>query len=59
MQINQVLIVGALSACALCAQVEPSAGTWKTWVVPAVSQIRLPEPPNAAASAAEVQTIKT
>ncbi len=59
MQINQVLIVGALSACALCAQVEPSAGTWKTWVVPAVSQIRLPAPPNAAASAAEVQTIKT
>src|SRR6266568_6071375 len=59
MQINHVLIVGALSACALCAQVEPSAGTWKTWVVPAVSQIRLPAPPNAASSAAEVQTIKT
>ena len=59
MQIDQVLIVGALSACALCAQVEPSAGTWKTWVVPAVSQIRLPAPPNAASSAAEVQTIKT
>jgi membrane-associated phospholipid phosphatase len=59
MQINQVLIVGALSACGLCAQVEPSAGTWKTWVVPVVSQIRLSAPPNAAASAAEVQTIKT
>ena len=59
MQVNRVLIVGALSVCGLCAQVEPSAGAWKTWVAPAVSQIRLPAPPNAAASAAEVQTIKT
>jgi hypothetical protein len=41
------------------AQVEPAAGTWKTWVIPSTAQIRLPAPPNAAASAAEIQTIKT
>jgi membrane-associated phospholipid phosphatase len=58
LQIRQVLSVAALSACGLYAQVEPAAGTWKTWVVPAVSQIRLTAPPNAAASAAELQTIK-
>jgi membrane-associated phospholipid phosphatase len=48
-----------LSASALCAQVEPSAATWKTWVVPAVNQIRLTAPPNAAASAGEIQAIKS
>jgi membrane-associated phospholipid phosphatase len=47
-----------LSTCGLCAQVEPTAGTWKTWVVTGVSQIRLPAPPNAAASTVEIQTIK-
>lgn len=59
LRIHQVLIMVVLSASALCAQVEPSAATWKTWVVPAVSQIRLAAPPNAAASAAEIQTIKS
>ncbi len=58
MQIKQLLIMAALSAPGLCSQVEPTAGTWKTWVVPSVKQIRLAAPPNAAASATEVQTIK-
>ena len=31
--------MSALSASGLCAQVEPAAGTWKTWVVPAVNEI--------------------
>ena len=53
------MIMAALSASALCAQVEPSAGTWKTWVVPAVNQIRLVAPPSAATSAVEIQTIKS
>src|SRR3984957_11260724 len=51
--------MAAVSATGLFAQVEPAAGTWKTWVVPSVSQIRLAAPPNAAASAAEIQTIKS
>jgi membrane-associated phospholipid phosphatase len=50
--------MAAVSATGLFAQVEPAAGTWKTWVVPSVSQIRLAAPPNAAASAAEIQTLK-
>jgi membrane-associated phospholipid phosphatase len=40
-------------------QVEPLAGTWHTWVVPAVSQLRLPAPPTAAATTAEIQTMKS
>jgi membrane-associated phospholipid phosphatase len=51
--------MSALSASGLCAQVEPAAGTWKTWAVPAVNQIRLAAPPDAATSAAEIQTIKS
>jgi membrane-associated phospholipid phosphatase len=51
--------MSALSASGLCAQVEPAASKWKTWVVPAVNQIRLAAPPDAATSAAEIQTIKS
>jgi hypothetical protein len=58
LQLRQTLIIFSLSACRLFSQIEPPAGTWKTWVVPAVSKIRLPAPPAGAASAAEIQTIK-
>jgi len=58
-QLSKTLFAAGLSAWCLCAQVEPTAGKWQTWVVPAVSQIRLPAPPNAAASAAEILTIKS
>ena len=30
-------------------QIEPAAGKWRTWIVPAVAQMRLPAPPDAAA----------
>jgi len=46
------------SACCLWAQVEPGAGAWRTWVVPSAAQLRLPAPPSAAASKAEIETIK-
>ncbi len=55
----KICIAAALSAQWLCAQIEPAAGKWRTWVVPAVDQLRLPAPPDAAASAAEIQAIKT
>jgi membrane-associated phospholipid phosphatase len=59
LKLRQILIVAGLSAYRLWAQLEPAAGTWQTWIVPAVKQIRLPAPPNAADSAAEIQTIKS
>jgi membrane-associated phospholipid phosphatase len=58
LQLRQILMIVGISACRLHAQIEPTAGTWKTWVVPAVNKIRLPAPPTAAASAAEIQIIK-
>src|SRR5262245_15717878 len=33
--------------------VEPRAGTWKTWVIASATEIRVPAPPDAAATAAE------
>ena len=39
-------------------QVEPSAGRWKTWVLTSGSQLRLPPPPDAAATAAELQQLR-
>jgi membrane-associated phospholipid phosphatase len=49
-------IVGlaALSLQSTFAQVEPKAGTWRTWVLPSVNQVRLPAPPTAS----EIQTVK-
>jgi membrane-associated phospholipid phosphatase len=58
LQLRQILIIVGISACRLHAQIEPTAGMWKTWVVPAVNKIRLPAPPTVAASAAEIQIIK-
>ena len=54
------LIAAALLSAALFAQaqVEPGAGTWRTWVVPSVSQLRPPAPPDADATAAEIQILK-
>ena len=39
-------------------QVEPSAGRWKTWVLTSGSQLRLPPPPDAVATAAELQQLR-
>ncbi len=48
-----------LIATSLCsAQIEPKAGQWKTWVIPNGSALRLPAPPAADATAAELQQVK-
>jgi membrane-associated phospholipid phosphatase len=38
--------------------VEPLAGRWKTWVLTSGSQLRLPPPPDPAATAAELREIR-
>src|SRR5262245_60584515 len=38
--------------------IEPKAGTWKTWVLASGSELRLPAPPNAAATKAELAEMK-
>ena len=41
----------------LFAQIEPNAGTWKTWVIPSGRALRLPPPPDARATQAEIKTM--
>ena len=38
--------------------VEPRAGTWKTWVLASATEIRVPTPPDAAATAAELAELQ-
>ena len=51
--ISVLALAGTLSA-----QVEPRAGQWKTWVISSGSALRLPVPPDAAGTAAEMQWVK-
>jgi len=39
-------------------QVEPRAGTWKTWVLASPGQFRLPAPPDRAATNAELKALR-
>jgi hypothetical protein len=39
--------------------VEPGAGSWRTWVLPSGKELRLPPPPDASATAAELQELRT
>jgi membrane-associated phospholipid phosphatase len=52
------LILGLSLSCNLPAQVEPNAGQWKTWIIPSGNAFRLPAPPDAAGTAAEIQWVK-
>src|SRR5215831_8001150 len=38
--------------------IEPTAGTWKTWVLSAGNQFRLPPPGDQAATQSEIQQLK-
>jgi membrane-associated phospholipid phosphatase len=40
-------------------QIEPNAGSWKTWVISSGKDFRVPPPPDAAATAAELAWLKT
>jgi membrane-associated phospholipid phosphatase len=59
LQLQRIAWIGLCSAFCLRAQIEPGAGAWRTWVVPSVAPLRLAAPPNPAASATEIQAIKT
>ena len=38
--------------------IEPKAGTWKTWVIPSGQDFRVPPPPDASATAAELEQLR-
>src|SRR5690242_18979761 len=39
--------------------IEPTAGSWHTWVLTSGSELRLPPPPDDAASRAELDELRT
>jgi membrane-associated phospholipid phosphatase len=56
---TKCVICGLLAlAGSLSAQVEPTAGRWKTWILTSGREFRLPAPPDAAATAIELQWVK-
>ena len=52
------LMAGLSLACNRPAEVEPNAGQWKTQVIASGGAHRLPAPPDAAGTAAEIQRVK-
>lgn len=42
-----------------CQQIEPTAGSWKTWVLSSGSEFRLGPPPSTADTRQELQTVKS
>ena len=52
-----LLILASLSSA--CAQVEPNAGAWQTWILSSGNQMRLPAPPDDTATASELALLKT
>jgi len=51
-------MAGLTLACNISAQVEPTAGQWKTWVIASGKALRLPAPPDANSTTAEIQWIR-
>jgi membrane-associated phospholipid phosphatase len=47
-----------LAAPAQAGQIEPQAGTWRTWLLSSGSQLRRAPPPNQQATAAEIRQLK-
>lgn len=48
----------ALPSAAQPGGIEPNAGAWKTWVIPSGKDFRVPPPPDAAATAAELEQLR-
>jgi hypothetical protein len=54
MMIGAVILTSPLEA----QQIEPQAGTWKTWVLASGRELRLPAPPDAGRTANELQWLR-
>lgn len=55
---SKITLVLVTCLGALYAQIEPTAGKWQTWVLSSGNQMRLPAPPDATSTAAELQWLK-
>ena len=53
-----VILVAPLVAFGQSRQVEPTAGTWKTWIISSGRDFRVPPPPDPAATASELAWLR-
>lgn len=53
-----VVLASGTSTIAQSDQVEPNAGTWKTWVITSGADFRVPPPPDTAATATELAQMR-
>ena len=53
-----VIIVSGTGALAQSDQIEPNAGTWKTWVITSGADLRVPPPPDTTATATELAQVR-
>ena len=53
-----VAAAGDRSPAERCSQIEPTAGRWKTWVLSSGRDLRLPPPPDRAATAREMDVLE-
>jgi membrane-associated phospholipid phosphatase len=53
-----VVLLSANWAFAQSGQIEPNAGTWKTWVITSGKDFRVPPPPDATATAPELAQLR-
>lgn len=62
MTVLLVLVISAgtpVQGQATGGQIEPKAGTWKTWILTSAKQLRLSPPPDAAATEGEIRTLRS
>lgn len=55
---QRYLVTALLAAVAAQGQVEPSGGSWKTWVLTSGSQFRVPPPPDGGGTQGELAWLK-
>lgn len=53
-----VILMSGTGAFAQSDQIEPNAGTWKTWVIPSGADLRVPPPPDTTATATELAQMR-
>src|SRR5437762_2400877 len=52
------IVSASMMTGTLMAQVEPGAGSWKTWVISSGNAFRLPPPPDSEVTAVELRWVK-
>ncbi len=52
------VVLSAASTYAQSDSIEPTAGIWKTWVIPSGKDFRVPPPPDSSATSAELSQVR-